>query len=140
MATEGVATAVPPSELWALRFKFAEGSATWRLGCAAHPGPLAAGWSAAHDAGLLTALRELSELGGLPNGTARRSPASWSAAEAALRAVHSALNAAGGARLDIPAHKCAPGYETGSCKQVRLRGATHEMCTAAPSGSRRDAR
>ena len=136
MAAEGVAAAVAQRELWALRVRFDEGSTTWRVGCAAHPGPLAAGWSAAHDAGLLTALRELSALGGLPKGAAKKSVEAWGAAEAALRSVHSALHAAGGAKLDagLASHKCAPGYETSGCKQVRH---CSRACIFARSRTRR---
>ena len=122
------------AELCALRVRFE----CFRLGCnAAHAGPLAAGWSAAHDAGLLTALRELSELGGLPNGAAKKSPSAWSETEAKLQAARSALLAAGGAKLDVDetGHKCTPGYDVAGCKQVR--GIGMPRAKVACGGTRR---
>ena len=114
------------AQLSGLSVKFTEGrggSATWRLGCDAKRVADAAGWSAEHDAALLSALRALEALQGLPGGPKARDASAWLRAQNELRFVRSELAAPAFKPERAREHKCSPGYDCIGCKQVRRPGA-----------------
>ena len=99
--------------------KWSEGGQTWRLSVNSRLSVTNASWNVECDMVLLTALRRLEALGGLPQGAAARSADSWKEAADQLRTCK--LGIAGCAVQTSRAvdHSCLPGYES-SCKQARL--------------------
>jgi hypothetical protein len=122
MEIGGESNVLSPAEVEAalrtVNVKWSEGGQTWRLSVNAKQPVTDAAWSVEHDTVLLTALRRLEALGGLPQGAAARSANSWSEAAAQLRTCK--LGIAGCAVQPSRAvnHWCNPGYES-SCKQAR---------------------
>jgi len=106
-----------------LTVRFSEGrgsEATWRLGVDVEHCVTEAAWQSEHDAVLLSALRGLEALGGLPHGIAARSPAAWETTAHELRALKAICQTSSVVPTRGRNHACNPGYDSAGCKQVRV--------------------
>jgi hypothetical protein len=121
--SSGDAPAEAPPTLGALRVKFSEGrggsTRTFKVGCDPAKAVTEPAWRPAHDAALAEALRALAALERLPTGPKGKEGDAWRDADAQLRHLRAGLQATGLKLEAARGHKCTPGYDNASCKQVR---------------------